>query len=150
MKKLLFLLLFLAFSFNVMALREERKFIASDVQRAYAVVLTPHGYFPKKLQVFRGETVQFYATSTRDEPGCMVLEGHDLFLGATKGRLSEGRVKFNQAGKFRFHCPSYKFVGEVEVLLKTKDKIKQRSPASTYGGEEKKSYGPRYWMPKDY
>lgn len=128
-----FLLPLLLFSLSAFA--AEEKMVPT---REVAIILSQEGYYPKSISVFEGERVKFYITATVEDPGCMMVEGHKVFLAANKGKISEGEAVFNKAGEFAFYCPSSKNDGKVVVLKK---KIK-REVAS-----EKKE---AVWMPREY
>ena len=105
--------------------------------REVAVIVTQEGYYPKSLSVFEGEKIKFYLTSTVEEPHCMIVESHKVFLAANKGKITEAEVVFDKAGEFSFYCPSSKNNGKVVVLKK---QVPKRDVAS-----EKK-----HWMPREY
>lgn len=109
--------------------------------REVAVIVTQEGYYPKSLSVFEGEKVKFYVTSTVEEPHCMIVESHKVFLAANKGKVTEAEVVFDKAGEFSFYCPSSKNNGKVVVLKK---QVPKREVAS-----EKKHDG-MLWTPKEY
>jgi plastocyanin len=108
--------------------------------REIAVILTKEGYYPKSLSVFEGEKVKFYLTSTVEDPGCLIVESHKVFMAATKGKVTEADAVFDKAGEFAFYCPSSKNDGKL-VVLKKKVEVK-REVAS-----EKKS---DVWLPREY
>ncbi|MCM2351725.1 MAG: cupredoxin domain-containing protein [Bacteriovoracaceae bacterium] len=109
--------------------------------REVAVIVTQEGYYPKSLSVFEGEKIKFYVTSTVEEPHCMIVESHKVFLAANKGKVTEAEVVFDKAGEFSFYCPSSKNNGKVVVLKK---QVPKREVAS-----EKKHDG-MLWTPKEY
>lgn len=88
--------------------------------REVSVIVTKEGYYPKNITVFKGERVKFYVTSTVEDPDCMIVQGHKLFLAANKGKLSESEVTFEQEGEFAFYCPSSKHDGKI-IVMKKKD-----------------------------
>lgn len=132
--------LFLIFSFLILMMGQA---LASDSRplRELAVIVTKEGYYPKSLSVFEGERVKFFVTSTVEEPHCMIVESHKVFLAATKGKVTEAEVVFEKAGEFSFYCPSSKNNGKVVVLKK---QVPKREIAS-----EKKHDG-MLWTPKEY
>ncbi len=85
-------------------------------KRNLSVIAAPEGFYPKKFTVFVGELVRFYVTGTSDTPSCLILKGKDLFLGAKKGKISEGQVYFDKAGKYQFYCPTGKISGQITVI----------------------------------
>lgn len=108
--------------------------------REVAVIVTKEGYYPKSLSVFEGEKVKFYVTSTVEEPDCLIVESHKVFMAASKGKITEAETTFDKAGEFAFYCPSSKNDGKIVVLKKA---VPKREIAS-----EKK--GPEAWTPKEY
>ena len=119
-------------------------------ERDFAIVVTPEGYYPDRLILFEGEKVQFFVTSTSADAGCLIVENHSLFLPATKGRLSEGTVVFDQAGEFNYYCPSYNHKGKIVVLGErqraqplvkvNRDIASEKTDTQTVDG----------WVPKEY
>lgn len=108
--------------------------------REISVIVTKEGYYPKSISVFEGEKVKFFVTSTVEEPGCMIVESHKVFVAANKGKLTESEAVFDKAGEFAFYCPSSKNDGKIVVLKKF---VPKREIAS-----EKKA--PDVWTPKEY
>jgi plastocyanin len=108
--------------------------------REVAVIVTKEGYYPKSLSVFEGEKVKFYLTSTVEEPHCMIVESHKVFLAANKGKVTETEVVFDRAGEFAFYCPSSKNDGKVVVL-------KKQTPKREVASERPDGM---LWTPKEY
>jgi plastocyanin len=108
--------------------------------RELSVIVTKEGYYPKSISVFEGEKIKFYVTSTIEEPHCMIVEGHKVFMAANKGKVTEAEALFDKAGEFAFYCPSSKNDGKIVVLKKT---VPKRDLAS-----EKSKEG--IWTPKEY
>ncbi len=121
---------------------QEKPAVPSQPTREIAVILTKEGYYPKSLSVFVGEKVKFFVTSTVEEPGCLIVEGHKVFMAANKGKITESEVVFDRAGEFPFYCPSSKNDGKVVVLKKVN--TNSRDIASE---KEKESL---LWTPKEY
>lgn len=120
--------------------------VYADTQKAQpvrevAVIVTKEGYYPKSLSVFEGEKVKFYVTSTVEEPNCMIVEAHKVFMAANKGKVTEAEATFDKAGEFAFYCPSSKNDGKIVVLKKS---VPKREVAS-----EKKNEA-MVWTPKEY
>lgn len=109
--------------------------------REVAVIVTKEGYYPKSLSVFEGEKVKFYLTSTVEEPHCLIVESHKVFMAANKGKVTEAEAVFDKAGEFAFYCPSSKNDGKIVVLKKV---VPKRDVAS-----ERKTEG-MLWTPKEY
>ncbi len=108
--------------------------------REVSIIVTKEGYYPKSLSVFEGEKIKFYVTSTVEEPNCLIVESHKVFMAANKGKVSEAEVVFDNPGEFAFYCPSSKNDGKVVVLKKFSPK---REVASDKGEAQ-------VWMPKEY
>jgi plastocyanin len=109
--------------------------------REMAIIVTKEGYYPKSLSVFEGEKIKFYVTSTVEEPHCLIVESHKVFLAANKGKVTEAEAVFDKAGEFAFYCPSSKNDGKIVVLKKV---VPKRDIAS-----ERKHEG-MLWTPKEY
>jgi plastocyanin len=133
-----FMLFLLLMSIRVVAQVPAKSLVPT---REVAIIVTKEGYYPKHLSVFEGEKVKFFVTSTVEEPNCLIVEGHKVFLAANKGKVTEGEAVFENAGEFAFYCPSSKNDGKVVVLKKN---VPKREIASETGDE------PKVWMPKEY
>lgn len=103
--------------------------------REISIIVTKEGYYPKSLSVFEGEKVKFFVTSTVEDPSCVIVESHKVFMAAAKGKVTEGEAVFDKAGEFAFYCPSSKNDGKIVVLRKHQPK---REIASDV------------WMPREY
>ncbi len=132
------IVLFLLFSFSAFA-QEAKK--ANPPTREVAIIVTKEGYYPKSLSVFEGEKVKFFVTSTVEEPNCLIVESHKVFMATNKGKVTEAEAVFEHAGEFAFYCPSSKNDGKVVVLKK---QVPKRGIASENGNDAK------HWMPKEY
>lgn len=108
--------------------------------REVAVIVTKEGYYPKSLSVFEGEKVKFYVTSTVEEPNCLIVESHKVFLAANKGKVTEAEAVFDKAGDYAFYCPSSKNDGKIVVLKKVMPKREVASENSDA----------MLWKPKEY
>jgi len=122
------------------ALAEEAKKTVLQPTREVAIIVTKEGYYPKSISVFEGEKIKFYVTSTVEEPNCMIVESHKVFMAANKGKVTESEVVFENPGEFAFYCPSSKIDGKVVVLKKV---VPKREIASEKGEAT-------VWMPKEY
>ncbi len=129
--------------FCISAVHAEEK--ANTPTRELSVILTAEGYYPKNLTVFEGEKVKFYLTSTVEGPGCMIVQGHEVFMAANKGKVTEAEVMFDKAGSFSFYCPSNrKNDGKLTVMKKLVPKDTKRGIAS------ERPTDPAVWTPKEY
>ncbi len=133
-----FFLLFFLMSLNAIA-EEAKK--APQMTREVAIIVTKEGYYPKSVSVFEGEKIKFYVTSTVEEPHCLIVESHKVFMAANKGKITESEVVFDKPGEFAFYCPSSKNDGKVVVLKK---QLPKRDVASERGSEAS------VWTPKEY
>lgn len=132
------LMIFL-FIFSFSAFAQPAKKVVQPT-REVAIIVTKEGYYPKSISVFEGEKVKFFVTSTVEEPNCMIVESHKVFMAANKGKVTEAEVVFEHPGEFAFYCPSSKNDGKVVVLKKVMPK---RDIASDKGEAQ-------VWMPKEY
>lgn len=121
---------------------EERKAPVPEVlpTRQVSIIVTKEGYYPKSISVFEGEKIKFFVTATVEDPSCVIVEAHKVFLAANKGKLTEGEAVFNKAGEYSFYCPGSKNDGKVVVIKKV---VQKREVAS----ENKESM---IWTPKEY
>ena len=110
--------------------------------REVSVIVTKEGYYPKSFSVFEGEKIKFYVTSTLEEPNCLIVEAHKVFLAATKGKVTEGESIFEKAGEYAFYCPGSKNDGKITVMKKVLNN--KREIASEKADEAS------VWMPKEY
>lgn len=131
------LFIFVSLLFSMTAMAGEFKKMAEPV-REVAIIVTKEGYYPKSLSVFEGEKVKFYVTSTVEEPNCLIVESHKVFMAANKGKVTEAEAIFDKAGEFAFYCPSSKNDGKVVVLKKISAKREIASEES------------KVWIPKEY
>jgi plastocyanin len=118
--------------------------LASKTQNAavreVAVIVTKEGYYPKYLTIFEGEKVKFYVTSTVENPDCLIVESHKIFMAANKGKVTEAEALFDKAGEYAFYCPSSKNDGKIVVLKKV-------APKREVASEKNDSL---LWTPKEY
>jgi plastocyanin len=129
------ILISIFFSFSFVSLAKEVKPL-----REVAIIVTKEGYYPKSISVFEGEKVKFYVTSTVEDPNCLIVESHKVFMAANKGKITEGETTFDKAGEYAFYCPSSKNDGKVVVL-------RRNSPKREVASEKNEA---SVWMPKEY
>ncbi len=134
-----FIVFSLLISFQVQAQKPTRE--VSGPTREVSIIVTREGYYPKTVSVFEGEKIKFYVTSTIEEPNCLIVEAHKVFMAANKGKVTEGETVFEKAGEYAFYCPSSKNDGKIVVLKKF---VPKREVAS------EKSTDPSLWTPKEY
>ena len=111
--------------------------------RELSVIVTENGYYPKRLIAFEGERVRLFVTSTASKNQCLILQKHPAFIAAEKGAVNEATIDVDQAGRYKFYCPSFKYHGLLTVIQKN-GPAKSRVPAAE--PEEK----PKYWTPRDF
>ena len=104
--------------------------------REISIIVTKEGYYPKSISVFEGEKIKFYVTSTVEDPNCLIVESHKVFLAANKGKVTEAEAVFDKPGEFAFYCPSSKNDGKVVVMKKS---VPKREIASE-----------KQWTPREY
>jgi plastocyanin len=115
--------------------QKKREEILSDAEtkieptRDFSIIVTAEGYYPSHISLFQGEKVRFFITNLTDEPACMIVSHHNVFLAAEKGKITEGETHFNEPGTFPFYCPSTKHNGKISVIEKKK-KVVERKIAS--------------------
>ncbi len=110
-------------------------------QRQVSFIATTDGYYPEKLIAYKGEKLKFFFTATTDNPSCLILEGHKVFISAHMGKISEGETILNSTGHFDIYCPSIKYKAKLTVLDRPSDKRSREIAV-----EKVKSY----WTPKEY
>ena len=130
------LVLFVLMTFGVQAQTPAKEISPT---REVSIIVTKEGYYPKNLSVFEGEKVKFFVTSTIEDPHCLIVESHKVFLAANKGKITEGEATFSHPGEFSFYCPSSKHDGKIVVLKKPS--TNKREVASEQ---------PNVWMPREY
>ena len=128
--KFFFLALFITITANANEVKKDRPV------REISIIVTKEGYYPKSLSVFEGEKVKFFVTSTVEEPNCLIVESHKVFMAANKGKVTEGEATFDKPGEFAFYCPSSKNDGKIVVIRKKEVKREIASES--------------VWMPREY
>jgi hypothetical protein len=138
---ILFVFTFMAYSFADSPF-EEKEF--KTPLREISIIATDDGFYPNKAIAYKGEKVKFFVTSTTDSGQCFVLQKHEVFVAAEKGKVHESEVILDNAGRFKFYCPANKSHGYLTVFEKFSVEEKP-SPARGIASEK-----PTYWMPRDY
>lgn len=133
MKSLIFFVLIFT---QIASAQEGKKAVLPT--REVSIIVTKEGYYPKSVSVFEGEKIKFFVTSTVEEPNCLIVESHKVFMAANKGKVTEAEAVFDKPGDFAFYCPSSKIDGKIVVIKKA---VPKREVASE---------GPSVWMPKEY
>jgi hypothetical protein len=115
--------------------QKKREAVLADAEtkieptRDFSIIVTSEGYYPTHISLFQGEKVRFFVTNLTDQPACVIVSHHNVFLAAEKGKVTEGEAYFNEAGTFPFYCPSTKHNGKISVIEKKK-KVVERKIAS--------------------
>lgn len=119
-------------------------------QRDFSVIVSKEGYYPDRIIVFEGEKVRFFVTSTSSESQCFILENHEVFLPANKGRVAEAEIVLDKAGEYSFYCPSFSHRGKLVVLgerERAQPVVKiNRDPASSNSLKQSE----QGWIPREY
>ncbi|MDA8793303.1 cupredoxin domain-containing protein [Bacteriovoracaceae bacterium] len=127
-------------------------------QRSVSIIVTKEGYYPDKMSFFEGEQVTFFVTSLGVDPHCMVVANHDLFLSANQGKISEGKVVFENPGVYKFYCPSDSINGSITILPRAEKKLvklkklptkEEMNPTNTTE-ENGRSISSGPWIPRDF
>lgn len=121
--------------------KEDQKVWYKNPKREVSVILTDEGYFPENIVVFKNEKVNFFITSTSEEMGCFIVDKHQVFVGAKKGKITKAEATFSNVGKYKVYCPTSKHAGQITVLEKKSEKPKREVASSKVSRE---------WMPKEY
>jgi hypothetical protein len=120
-------------------------------QRDFSIIVSNEGYYPDRLIVFEGEKVRFFVTSTSTDSKCFILENHEVFVPANKGRVAEAEIVLNKAGEYSFYCPSFAHKGKLVVLgerERAQPVVKiNRDPASSSVLDKQSEQA---WIPKEY
>ncbi len=120
-------------------------------QRDFSIIVSDEGYYPDRMIVFEGEKVRFFVTSTTTDAKCFILENHEVFVPANKGRVAEAEVVLSKAGEYAFYCPSFAHKGKLVVLgerQRAQPVVKvNRDPASTSSFSRESEQA---WVPKEY
>lgn len=109
--------------------------------REVSLIATADGFYPERIVAFKGEKIKFFFTATTNNPSCLILEGHKVFLSAEIGKISESEAVLNTSGDFEIYCPSIKYKAKLTVLERSSDKRSREIAV-----EKVKSY----WTPKEY
>ena len=122
--------------------------------REVSIIVTDDGMYPNKILGYVGEQLRIFVTSTAKKDQCFLLENHEVFLGVSKGKLNEGTVNLENAGRFKYYCPSSNHRGHLTVINKNDLGTKpeeDRTPASVDSLQEREPEPPvpSYWIPRD-
>jgi hypothetical protein len=109
--------------------------------REISLIATADGFYPERIVAFKGEKIKFFFTATTDNPSCLILEGHKVFISAEVGKIAESEAVLNTSGDFEIYCPSIKYKAKLTVLDRPSDKRSREIAV-----EKVKSY----WTPKEY
>jgi hypothetical protein len=109
--------------------------------REISIIVSSEGYYPKAISIFEGEKIKFFVTATIEAPDCFMVQDHQVFLAANKGKITEGEAKFDKAGEYSFYCPSSKNAGKI-VVIKKRSNLRERDVAGSKEVE--------VWTPKEY
>ena len=68
--------------------------------REISIIATEDGFYPNKIVAFEGEKLHFFVTSTVEKGQCFILQNHEVFLAADKGKVNETEVIAENPGFF--------------------------------------------------
>ena len=140
-----FILISLAFSTYALEKNYFQGENYENPRREISIISSDSGYYPKRPTVFVGEKVRIFVTSTTDKPTCMIVKGHEFYVEAKKGEMSEGELYFNRSGIHDFYCPASGHKGQI-VVLEHPDRKKARIRREM-ASERKKRV--KIWRPRD-
>jgi plastocyanin len=114
----------LIFSESALALEESyHKAVTLDVPyREQAVIISPEGFYPNRLTVFKGEKVRFFVTAVGNESACFNIPDKSIFTTVSTGKIIEAETFFDKAGTYKFNCPNSLFAGRLMVIEKAADR----------------------------
>lgn len=112
--------------------------------REVSVIVSEDGFYPSKIMAYEGEKIKFFVTSTNNTGHCFVLQKHNVFISAQKGRVGEGETIVDKAGRYKFYCPANKSTGYLTVFKKFNPEEKTQLKRDV--ASEKVIH----WMPRDY
>lgn len=115
--------------------------------RELSIILTDDGYYPQRLNVFRGEKIRFYLANTGREDRCFMIQDKGIFTPVRKGEFKVVEVEFTHEEVLNFHCPVGNMRGKISVLehpREIRQKRRMRELAS-----ESKTRAPKVWMPRE-
>ncbi|PIK15629.1 cupredoxin domain-containing protein [Halobacteriovorax sp. JY17] len=84
-------------------------------ERLQSVIVTHEGFYPKVIQLFSGETLRLFVTSTTNKPSCLTIPQKSIFLSANKGQVTESTVVFPRPGVYEVNCPVGGIKGKIVV-----------------------------------
>ena len=95
-------------------------------QRNYSIIATDEGFYPQKLALFAGEKIHLFLTATTKKSSCFIMDEKNIFIGVSKGKISEFELYFDAPGSYRFYCPTGKIQGEFVVLEPPRKSLQKR------------------------
>ncbi len=148
MRKLLYCILFFL-SLNTLGMNQFDAQKHKKPMREVAIIASDDGYFPNKISAFVGEKIRLLVTSSSDKKQCLILEKHEVFLPAEKGKIADKLIVLDSPGRYKIYCPATDFVGHLTVLEKPGKKAKTQIIERTIASEPEQRV-PHYWIPRDY
>jgi plastocyanin len=97
--------------------------------KEYSLIAADEAYYPNKIRVYRGELLRLYLTTTVKHPAtqsCFFLEKTNVHVSVNKGEIQEVNIKFEEAGTYPFFCPTQKIKGEIIVVKKQDEVLKEQ------------------------
>ena len=113
---------------------KEKDFIPfDDPIREQSVIITSEGYYPKNINIFRGEKLRIFLTTTEGQ-GCLIIPSASIFMAGQEGSITTKDIVFEKEGTYSFHCPTGKIKGKITVwrhpLEKTKSSVSRKIASS--------------------
>ncbi|MCY4523204.1 MAG: cupredoxin domain-containing protein [Halobacteriovoraceae bacterium] len=112
--------------------------------REQSVIVTKEGYYPKSINLVKGEKLRLFLTTTNGQ-GCLVIPSHNIFMAGREGSVTTKEILFEKEGKYSFHCPTNKIKGKIIVRKNPFEKVKpgaSRRIASTIDSDSEEQWRP--------
>jgi plastocyanin len=117
-------------------------------EREFSIIATDSGYYPSNIVIFKGEKVTLFVSAAMNENSCLVVESKGIFLAAVKGKVSEAKMVFDEAGEYTYYCPGQKnALGKITVLGQEFNPTV--ALGRTIASESKEEMDRKQWKPKD-
>lgn len=112
-------------------------------ERMQSVIVTNEGFYPNVIQIFSGETLKLFVTSTTNKPSCLTIPKKNVFLSANRGEVTESTVIFSAPGTYELTCPVGGIKGKIVVQ---EHPISRRERIRREIASEKRV---KIWRPRD-
>ena len=64
--------------------------------REHSIIVTREHMIPDRIMLFEGERLRIFLTATQEQGGCLIVDSHNVFLGAVKGEVTSIELIFFQ------------------------------------------------------